>query len=155
MNSKTLYVFVAVSVVSVSMIAAVPSYEHYAAEQSNADGGHYESHAPKSYHFEYAVNDPTTGDIKNQNEVSDGHGSVKGTYSLVEPDGSTRVVEYTADDVHGFQAEVKKIESQYKPSSSEHKFEHKAPSYPAPVKYTFAAPVVEEQHYDHENYYSH
>lgn len=68
-------------------------------------------HKPGStYHFQYAVHDPVTGDEKSQNEVGDGHGSVKGSYSLVEADGSTRVVEYTADDVHGFRAEVKRIE---------------------------------------------
>lgn len=31
---------------------------------------------------------------------------VKGSYSLVEPDGSTRTVEYTADDHNGFNAVV-------------------------------------------------
>ncbi|XP_025208258.1 uncharacterized protein LOC112603746 [Melanaphis sacchari] len=67
-----------------------------------------------SYHFAYAVEDPLTGDVKSQNEVSDGRGTVKGTYSLVEPDGSIRVVEYSADDEHGFNAEVKRIEPQHR-----------------------------------------
>jgi len=87
-----------------------------------------------------------TGDDKRHNEVGDGHGTVKGTYSLVEPDGSTRVVEYTADDVHGFKAEVKKIQPKQKPSTTEHTFnlaEHK-------VQY-FLNPVNDlEEHYDHE-----
>lgn len=65
-----------------------------------------------------------TGDEKGHNEISDGHGTVKGTYSLVEPDDSTRVVEYTADDVHGVNAKIKKIQSQYKPSPAEHIFEY-------------------------------
>lgn len=34
---------------------------------------------------------------------------ISGHYSLVEPDGSVRVVEYTADDVNGFNAVVKKL----------------------------------------------
>lgn len=73
------------------------------------------AHKPGStYHFQYAVHDPVTGDEKSQNEVGDGHGSVKGSYSLVEADGSTRIVEYTADDVHGFRAEVKRIEPSVK-----------------------------------------
>uniref|UniRef100_A0A2H8TS49 Cuticle protein 8 n=3 Tax=Melanaphis sacchari TaxID=742174 RepID=A0A2H8TS49_9HEMI len=96
---------------------------------------HY-SQMSNSYHFEYAVHDPVTGDEKNHNEVSDGHGTVKGTYSLVEPDGSTRVVEYTADDVHGFNAVVKKIQLQHKPSSTEHILdlgEHKVPYFPKPT----------------------
>ncbi|KAE9524394.1 hypothetical protein AGLY_015231 [Aphis glycines] len=78
------------------------------------------AHKPGStYHFQYAVHDPVTGDEKSQNEVGDGHGSVKGSYSLVEADGSTRVVEYTADDVHGFRAEVKRIEP-----SAKHRQQH-------------------------------
>lgn len=34
---------------------------------------------------------------------------MKGGYSLYEPDGTKRVVEYTADKHHGFNAVVKKI----------------------------------------------
>lgn len=48
-----------------------------------------------------------TGDVKSQSEVRDG-GVVKGQYSLVEPDGSVRTVDYTADDVNGFNAVVSK-----------------------------------------------
>lgn len=60
------------------------------------------------YAFNYAVNDPHTGDNKAQWENRDG-GAVKGAYSLVEPDGSLRVVEYAADDLKGFNAVVKRI----------------------------------------------
>lgn len=74
------------------------------------DYGHHE-HAATPYHFEYGVKDVHTHDIKSQHEVSDGHGNVKGSYRLVEPDGSTRVVEYTADHEHGFNAVVKKIDA--------------------------------------------
>lgn len=83
----------------------------------NADDRQPSTDAPpagQSYHFAYAVEDPLTGDVKSQNEVSDGRGTVKGTYSMVEADGSTRVVEYTADDEHGFNAEVKRIEPQHR-----------------------------------------
>lgn len=52
--------------------------------------------------------DGLTGDNKAQHEVRDGD-VVKGSYSLVEPDGSIRVVDYSADDVNGFNAVVKKI----------------------------------------------
>jgi Insect cuticle protein. len=54
------------------------------------------------YQFEYGVHDPHTGDIKKQYEERDGD-KVRGYYSLVEPDGSIRIVEYTADDKNGFQ----------------------------------------------------
>ncbi|XP_049876688.1 cuticle protein 7-like [Pectinophora gossypiella] len=60
-----------------------------------------------SYAFNYAVNDPHTGDNKAQWESR--HGDVvKGAYSLVEPDGNIRLVEYTADPVTGFNAVVKR-----------------------------------------------
>lgn len=52
------------------------------------------------YSFNYGVQDPSTGDVKSQVESRDG-GVVKGQYSLVEPDGSVRTVDYTADDVNG------------------------------------------------------
>lgn len=60
------------------------------------------------YAFNYAVNDPWTRDKKAQWEMRDG-GLVKGSYSLVEPDGSLRVVDYFADDFKGFNAVVSKL----------------------------------------------
>lgn len=54
------------------------------------------------------MNDPHTGDVKSQEEVRDGD-VVKGSYSLNEPDGTIRVVDYTADPHNGFNAVVKKI----------------------------------------------
>ncbi|XP_045446134.1 cuticle protein 7-like [Melitaea cinxia] len=82
---------------------------------------HEYSH-PK-YDFAYSVADPHTGDHKSQHESRDG-GAVHGSYSLVEPDGSVRKVEYTADDHHGFNAIVHKT----------------AGHHPAPVVH--AAPIV-------------
>ncbi|GJQ86693.1 hypothetical protein Trydic_g14771 [Trypoxylus dichotomus] len=60
------------------------------------------------YQYNYGVSDGLTGDRKTQQEVRDGD-VVKGSYSLVEPDGSVRVVEYAADDATGFNAVVKKV----------------------------------------------
>jgi Insect cuticle protein len=59
------------------------------------------------YAFNYGVSDPHTGDHKSQHETRDGD-VVKGQYSLVEPDGSVRTVDYTADPIHGFNAVVSK-----------------------------------------------
>lgn len=89
-----------------------PEYESFEHLESQHDDDHYE-HAPAPYHFEYGVKDPHTKDIKSQHEESDGHGNIKGSYSLLEADGSTRIVEYTADKEHGFQAKVKKIEASH------------------------------------------
>ncbi|CAK1604363.1 unnamed protein product [Parnassius mnemosyne] len=63
----------------------------------------YDTH-PR-YAFEYGVNDAHTGDIKQQKEERDGD-VVRGQYSLVEPDGSVRTVNYVADWETGFHANV-------------------------------------------------
>lgn len=47
------------------------------------------------------------GDSKNQQETRNGD-VVQGSYSLVEPDGTRRIVEYTADPHNGFNAVVHK-----------------------------------------------
>ncbi|XP_072943064.1 uncharacterized protein [Epargyreus clarus] len=60
-----------------------------------------------NYGFHYAVNDPMTGDNKAQWETRDGD-VVRGAYSLVEPDGNVRLVEYHADAHSGFNAVVKR-----------------------------------------------
>lgn len=58
-----------------------------------------------SYEFKYDVNDAQTNDIKEQAERRVGD-KVDGHYSVVEPDGTTRTVQYTADDRNGFNAVV-------------------------------------------------
>ncbi|XP_044268185.1 adult-specific cuticular protein ACP-20-like [Tribolium madens] len=65
-------------------------------------------YAPPKYEFKYGVGDPKTGDQKEQTEVRLDD-VVKGQYSLVEPDGTIRVVKYTADDKNGFNAVVSRI----------------------------------------------
>lgn len=75
--------------------------EHYHHEEDHQVD--YHSH-PK-YAFKYGVHDYHTGDVKSQHETRDGD-VVKGQYSLVQPDGSIRTVDYTADDKNGFQAVV-------------------------------------------------
>ncbi|XP_044762465.1 larval cuticle protein A2B-like [Coccinella septempunctata] len=59
------------------------------------------------YQFGYNVQDSLTGDSKSQVESRSGD-VVQGQYSLVEPDGSRRIVDYTADPVNGFNAVVRK-----------------------------------------------
>lgn len=65
--------------------------------------------------------DGHTGDQKSQYETRDGD-VVKGQYSLVEPDGTVRTVDYTADPHNGFNAVVTKSG-------------HPAPAYAAPSYY--------------------
>ncbi|SPP84897.1 cuticle protein 7 [Drosophila guanche] len=85
------------------LYAAAPAI--YAGHGHPDEGIDY--HAYPKYHYNYGVADSHTGDVKSQHEVRDGD-VVKGSYSLVEPDGSVRTVEYTADDHNGFNAVVHK-----------------------------------------------
>ncbi|KAJ3653447.1 hypothetical protein Zmor_012698 [Zophobas morio] len=74
-------------------------------------GGHervVDVYTPPRYEFKYGVGDPKTGDRKEQAEARVGD-VVKGEYSLAEPDGTIRVVKYTADDHNGFNAVVSRI----------------------------------------------
>lgn len=57
--------------------------------------------------FAYDVADPNTGDYKSQVETRSG-GNVVGQYSLLDSDGTKRTVDYSADDVNGFKAVVRK-----------------------------------------------
>lgn len=59
-----------------------------------------------AYAFSYGVKDLHSGDVKSQWESRD-NGVVKGHYSVLEPDGSIRTVDYTADAKNGFKAVVK------------------------------------------------
>ncbi|XP_049863879.1 cuticle protein 18.6-like isoform X10 [Schistocerca gregaria] len=59
------------------------------------------------YSFSYSVSDALTGDAKQQQESRSGD-VVEGSYSLVEPDGSVRTVQYTAAPGAGFNAVVSK-----------------------------------------------
>ena len=93
-------------------------------------GGKYEDSydAYPQYSFSYGVKDAYTGDVKDQQEVRDGD-VVKGQYSLLEADGTRRVVDYSADSVHGFNAVVRR-EGEAKVAA------------PAIVKTIAAAPAV-------------
>ncbi|KAL4090688.1 hypothetical protein QTP88_025480 [Uroleucon formosanum] len=71
-------------------------------------------YVPASYAYKYGVHDPSTGDIKHQSEERTGD-VVRGQYSLVEPDGTVRTVDYTADPVNGFNAVVSKSGKPKKP----------------------------------------
>ncbi|KAK9869685.1 hypothetical protein WA026_003432 [Henosepilachna vigintioctopunctata] len=117
------------SLIALAYAGLVPAAYHAAPlVAGHAASVDYYSH-PK-YEFNYGVQDGHTGDQKSQHEVRDGD-VVKGSYSLVEPDGSLRTVHYTADDHNGFNAVVEK---------SGHAV-HAAPvAHAAPVVH--AAPIV-------------
>ncbi|KAJ0172239.1 hypothetical protein K1T71_012212 [Dendrolimus kikuchii] len=66
-----------------------------------------EYNAHPQYSFAYDVQDSLTGDSKSQHETRDGD-LVQGSYSVVDPDGTKRTVDYTADPHNGFNAVVRK-----------------------------------------------
>lgn len=89
--------------------------------------GHYEEADEANYGFNYGVNDAQTGDIKSQTETRDG-GVVRGSYSVVDPDGFKRTVTYTADEKNGFQAIVNRERiDNYQPPTYHAPF-HSSPS---------------------------
>lgn len=59
------------------------------------------------YSFAYDVQDTLTGDSKSQIESRSGN-VVQGQYTVVDPDGTRRIVDYTADPINGFNAVVQK-----------------------------------------------
>ncbi|KPJ09763.1 Cuticle protein 8 [Papilio machaon] len=105
-----------------SAVLVDPNEGHQEYYSVNPKGWHYfkQYHPPSSpvlftanthvypkYEFEYAVSDKLTGDHKHHHETRDGN-KVRGEYSLVEPDGSLRTVQYNADHHKGFNAVVSK-----------------------------------------------
>ncbi|XP_023302333.2 adult-specific cuticular protein ACP-20-like [Lucilia cuprina] len=94
-------------------VADSHTISHYGGHGDGHYGGHYgghgddghDYHAYPKYEFSYGVKDTKTEDIKSHSESRDG-GHVKGSYSLKEADGTTRVVEYSADKHKGFNAVV-------------------------------------------------
>lgn len=59
------------------------------------------------YNFGYNVADALTGDYKSQTEQRSGD-LVQGQYTVADPDGTLRIVDYSADAVNGFNAVVRK-----------------------------------------------
>ncbi|XP_046392099.1 cuticle protein 19-like [Ischnura elegans] len=98
-----------IALVAMALAIAHALPQHYGYGGHGIIAGHaahaVDYYAHPKYHFEYAVADHHTGDIKNQHEERDGD-VVKGSYSLHEADGTVRTVEYTADDHNGFNAVV-------------------------------------------------
>ncbi|XP_050442997.1 cuticle protein 19-like [Adelges cooleyi] len=104
---KTCQIVAVLSAMAVCAVA-VPIFVDGGPRSSVAESG--ESYAPKDYKFDYAVHDPETYDVKSQWEAREGE-VVKGAYSVLDPDGAMRLVEYTADPESGFNAVVSRSDS--------------------------------------------
>lgn len=61
--------------------------------------------AKPDYTYSYGIEDPYTGNRQERQEQRDGD-TVHGQYSLLQADGTMRIVRYTADSKNGFQATV-------------------------------------------------
>ncbi|XP_023304353.2 adult-specific cuticular protein ACP-22-like [Lucilia cuprina] len=86
-------------------------FDHSDDAHEDYDGGHdhdEDYYAHPKYQYDYAVKDEKTGDSKKHWETRDGD-KVKGSYTIKEADGTTRIVEYTADHKNGYNAVVKII----------------------------------------------
>uniref|UniRef100_A0A2H1VPL0 SFRICE_015715 n=1 Tax=Spodoptera frugiperda TaxID=7108 RepID=A0A2H1VPL0_SPOFR len=109
-------VILVIAVVVASIAAQDHHHEHHHHASSSqslkqyhgkATEKHVEYYSHPKYEFAYEVKDLHTGDYKSQHESRDGD-VVKGVYSLHEPDGTVRIVEYHADKKTGFNANVKR-----------------------------------------------
>lgn len=90
--------------------------------------------ASPRYSFGYDIQDGYTGDLKSQHETR--HGDVvKGSYSVLDPDGTKRTVDYTADPHHGFNAVVRKEPVAFKTALP-------VPAAPLPALHKVAAPAL-------------
>ncbi|KOX72793.1 Cuticle protein, partial [Melipona quadrifasciata] len=119
-------------------VAAAPVAKAVVAKAVDAD---FDPHP--QYSYAYNVHDSLTGDAKSQQETRDGD-VVQGSYSLVEADGTTRIVDYVADPVNGFNAVVRK-EAAAAPivaAAPVAKIAAAPVAYAAPVAKIAAAPVA-------------
>ncbi|ENN75703.1 larval cuticle protein A3A [Dendroctonus ponderosae] len=95
--------FAVVLYVSIAITAALAFPGHGDGHEEHKGEEH---HVP-GYHFEYGVHDPHSKDHKSQEEHRD-HDDVKGSYTIHDPDGTKRIVEYNSGKKDGFQAVVKR-----------------------------------------------
>ncbi|XP_014277693.1 cuticle protein 21 [Halyomorpha halys] len=119
---------------------AAPVLAHAPVAVAHAAVDEYDPHP--QYSYAYDIQDALTGDSKSQHESRDGD-VVQGSYSLIEPDGSRRTVEYTADPVNGFNAVVHKDAGAHAAPVAVAPVAAKvvAPAYAAPVA-RLAAPIA-------------
>nr|CAD7200823.1 unnamed protein product [Timema douglasi] len=140
-------------------VAYAPAPVHYAAPVAKTLEPIYPD-APAHYSFSYGVNDAHTGDSKSQHESREGD-VVQGSYSLVEPDGTRRTVDYTADPHNGFNAVVHREPAVHYAAKAVAPVAYAAPvakavSYAAPLGYAgHGAPLGYASHAAPLGYASH
>ena len=87
-------------------VSAVPSPAIYGGNGNNGGSyGNNQQNGPASYDFNWAVNDPPSGNDYGQHESRDGD-NTQGSYFVLLPDGRLQRVEYTVSGDSGFVAQV-------------------------------------------------
>jgi len=71
----------------------------------DAEEEEYPGDPNPQYNFSFDIKDDELTNYQNRQEERDGQ-TIKGSYSVVDPDGYVRTVTYTADPKNGFQAKV-------------------------------------------------
>jgi len=99
MQASTVAAFL---LVLVGVAIAAPEFGH---GHGHGHGYGHDYYAYPKYQYNYGVNDKHTGDFKTAHEYRDG-GLTKGSYSVLQPDGVLRTVNYVVDPKGGFQAQV-------------------------------------------------
>lgn len=79
----------------------------------------------KKYRFSYAVKDGISGDDFSHTQKQE-NGAVQGSYKVHLPDGRVQIVKYTADDVHGYRADVS-YEGEAQTAAVDHQVQVSAP----------------------------
>ncbi|XP_022919881.2 uncharacterized protein [Onthophagus taurus] len=102
-----------------------------------------------NYAFSYGVSDHNTGDQKSHWEKRE-NGVVSGAYSVLQPDGSTRLVKYTADST-GFHPVVQTVNQPAQSISSLYQYQQSTPYpyYQQSSYYTTPRPI--RQFYNNPN----
>lgn len=107
MAFKLVIFFAACSMASAGVLQAYDHQAYYQPQATLVKQVVHAAEAPANYDFNYDVHDQHTGDIKQQHETAQ-NGAISGQYSLIDADGFRRIVDYTADDHHGFNANVRR-----------------------------------------------
>lgn len=157
MAFKIVIFFAAVSMAAAGVISAYDDHSAYyqpaqAVYKQATLVKQVEHEEPANYDFKYEVHDPQTGDVKQQHETSN-NGAISGQYSLIEADGQRRIVDYTADDVHGFNANVRResVEGHQIVKTLQPAIAVQKVLQPAHISYS----APQEQYYSAPNYYHH
>merc|ERR1712037_352730 len=119
-----------------------PAY-HAPAPAYHTPAPAYHAPAPASYHpytYTYAVADDYSKATFSQKESNDGTGLVQGSYSVNLPDGRIQTVNYHANDIDGYVAEVSYSGAAAYPEAVP--VAHHAVAHAAPLVHAVAHPVA-------------